>query len=140
MLALTVFFSACDGGSTSQKAGKSSITEGVMTTGVDDDSKPTKPAETSFDVDTSIIYCSFKVQGAVSEDMVKASWYYVQGEAVGRENELLNETFTIPESDTDSYYLAFYLDKPVSGWLKGDYKVVLSVNNVEKLAVPFTIK
>jgi len=46
----------------------------------------------------------------------------------------------ITESDATAYYLAFYLDKPVNGWYKGDYKVVLSVNGVEKLTVPFSIK
>lgn len=98
------------------------------------------PVTTSFAASTPAIYCSFKVAGVVPEDMIKASWYYIKGEAVGKENELLNETFTIAESDVASYYLAFYLDKPVSGWYKGDYKVVLSVNSVEKLSVPFSIK
>lgn len=141
MIALTVLLSACGGaGSAAKTAGNSTITEGVMTTDVDNDSKPTKAVATSFDGNTPIVYCSFKVAGVVPEDMIKASWYYVKGEAAGKENELLNETFTIAESDTSSYYLAFYLDKPVTGWYKGDYKVVLSVNNAEKLEVPFTIK
>jgi hypothetical protein len=144
LIAAAVLFSACGNGGIAvpgaKKGGNSSITEGVMTTAVDNDSKPTGPVSSSFLSSTPSIYCSFKVAGVVPEDMIKASWYYVKGEAVGKENELLNETFTIAESDTASYYLAFYLDKPVSGWYKGDYKVVLSVNNAEKLSVPFSIK
>jgi hypothetical protein len=142
LLAATVLFSACGnaGGPAAKKGGNSTITEGAMTTAVDNDSKPTGPVTTSFAASTPAIYCSFKVAGVVPEDMIKASWYYIKGEAVGKENELLNETFTIAESDVASYYLAFYLDKPVSGWYKGDYKVVLSVNSVEKLSVPFSIK
>jgi len=142
LVAATVIVSACGGagGPAAKKGGNSTITDGVMTTAVDNDSKPTGPVATSFITSTPAIYCSFKVAGVVPEDMIKASWYYIKGEAAGKENELLNETFTIAESDTPSYYLAFYLDKPVSGWYKGDYKVVLSVNSVEKLSVPFSIK
>jgi len=29
---------------------------------------------------------------------------------------------------------------PAGGWYKGSYKVVLSVNNTEKLSVPFDIQ
>lgn len=142
LLTCVIVLTACGGapGAAGKKGGNSVVTEGVMTTAVDNDSKPTGPVVTSFNASVPVIYCSFKITGAVPEDMIKASWYYVKGEAVGRENELLNETFTIAESDVESYYLAFYLDKPVSGWFKGDYKVVLSVNNAEKLSVPFSIK
>jgi hypothetical protein len=142
LLVATVLLSACGnaGGPGPKKGGNSSITEGVMTTAVDNDSKPTGPVAASFVSSTPVIYCSFKVTGVVPEDMIKVSWYYVKGEAAGKENELLNETFSIAESDTPAYYLAFYLDKPVSGWYKGDYKVVLSVNSAEKLTVPFSIK
>jgi len=142
LLAATVAMAACGGTAVpgSKKGGNSAITDGVMTTAVGNDSKPTGAIVTSYDSSTTVIYCSFKVTGVVPEDMIKASWYYLKGEAVGKENELLNETFTIAESDIDSYYLAFYLDKPVSGWYKGDYKVALSVNNAEKMSVPFSIK
>jgi len=119
---------------------KSTITEGVMTTSVDNDSKPTSPVKTSFLIDTPAVYCSFKVNGVVPEDMIKASWYYVTGEAKDHENELLNENFTVAASDVSSYYLAFYLDKPAGGWYKGSYKVALSVNGVEKLSVPFSME
>jgi hypothetical protein len=142
LLAASVLFCACGGasGPGTKKSGNSSIIEGVMTTAVDNDSKPTGPVTTSFDSSTPVIYCSFKVLEVVPEDMIKVSWYYVKGEAVGKENELLNETFSIAESDAPAYLLAFYLDKPVSGWYKGDYKVVISINNAEKLSVPFSIK
>lgn len=142
LLALVIVLSACSGapGQGAKKSGNSVVTEGVMTTAVDNDSKPTGPITTTFNSATPIVYCSFKISEVVPEDMVKVSWYYVKGEAVGHENELINETFTITESDAPSYHLAFYLDKPVSGWYKGDYKVVISINNAEKLSVPFTIK
>jgi hypothetical protein len=119
---------------------KSTITEGVMATSVDNDSKPTSPVKTSFPVDTAAVYCSFKVTGVSPEDMIKASWYYVKGEIKEKENELLNETIDIVTTDASSYYLAFYYDKPVAGWYKGSYKVVLSINGADKLSVPFNIE
>ena len=141
LLVLVIALGACGVTHTSgKKSSNSVITDGVMTTAVDNDSRPTAPIVTSFDASTPVIYCSFKVSGVAPEEMIKASWYYIKGDAIGKENELLNETFTITESDATSYYLAFYLDKPASGWYKGDYKVVLSINNVEKLTVPFSIK
>lgn len=143
ILIVLLFSPACGGNKpvqTGNAPDKSTITEGVMTTSVDNDSKPTSPVKISFPVDTPVIYCSFKVADVLPEDMIKASWYYVKGEVKEKENELLNETFTIAASDAASYYLAFYLDKPAGGWYKGSYKVVLSVNSVEKLSVPFSME
>jgi hypothetical protein len=144
IILIAVLLSPACGGNKPPQTGsapdKSTISEGVMTTSVDNDSKPTSPVKTSFPIDTPVIYCSFKVAGVLPEDMIKASWYYVKGEVKEKENELLNETFTIAASDTGSYYLAFYLDKPAGGWYKGSYKVLLSVNGSEKLSVPFSME
>lgn len=118
----------------------SSITEGVMTTSVDNNSMPTAGVVTSFPSDIAAVYCSFKVAGIAKDDMIKATWIYIGGEAKGKENTMLNETYDIAQNPESSYYLAFYLDKPVEGWYKGNYKVVLSVNSAEKLTVPFEIK
>ena len=141
MIAGLVLFTSCAGtGSTVKKPDKATITDGVMTTSVDDDSKPTSPIKLSFAADTPVVYCSFKLSGVVPGDVINASWYYVKGEAKDRENDLFQEINTIAQSESDSYYLAFYYDKPTKGWDKGDYKVVLSVNNKEKLTVPFKIE
>lgn len=145
--AMTLFAAGCGGKpavgdipAPPPSSDKSAIAEGVMTTSVDNDSRPTSAVKTSFLMDTAVVYCSFKVSGVLPEDMIKASWYYVSGDAKGRENELINETVTIAASDTPSYYLAFYLDKPAEGWYRGSYKVVLSVNGMDKLSVPFSIE
>jgi hypothetical protein len=134
--------SAC-GGSAAPAAsgtGNSSITDGVMTTSVDDNSKPTGGAKTTFSPDTPAIYCSFKVSGVAQEDMIKATWVYVDADAADQANTVLNETYDIVQSADASYYLAFYFDKPPEGWRKGNYKVVLSINNKEKLSVPFRVE
>ncbi len=139
--AVLVFaFAACGPAASVSQPDKSSITEGVMTTSVDDNSKPTSPVTTVFAPDTPVIYCSFKVSGVTQEDLIKASWYYVKGEAVGRENELLDGGDMYTTGQAGDYYLAFYLHPPAGGWFKGNYKVVLSVNGAEKLTVPFEIK
>ena len=144
IILITVLISLACGGNkpvpTGTQPDKSTITEGVMTTSVDNDSKPTSPVKTSFPVDTPAVYCSFKVTGVFPEDMIKASWYYVTGESKEKENELLNETIDIVTTDASSYYLAFYYDKPVAGWYKGSYKVVLSINGADKLSIPFNIE
>ena len=123
------------------KPSNATVTDGKMTTSVNDDSVPTGPVTSTFSPDTKAIYVSFKVSGVEQDDMIKASWYYLKGEAAGKENILLNETFTTAQADTGSYNLAFYLDAPNAGtWDKGDYKVVISVNSIEKLSVPFTVQ
>jgi len=111
-----------------------------MTTSVDDMSKPTGDVKTSFPVGTAAIYCSFMVNDVAKEDMIKATWIYVGGEAADKANSQINETYDIVQVSDTSYYLAFYLDKPVAGWDKGDYKVILSINGKEKLTVPFKVE
>ena len=145
MLMAVLFSLACSGnkpGPAANQPDKSTITEGAMTTSVDNDSKPTSAVKTSFPAGTPAIYCSFKVSNVMQEDLIKASWYYVSGGAAGEENQLLDggEMYTSAQADDQSYYLAFYYDKPASGWNKGSYKVVLSVNGVDKLSVPFNIE
>lgn len=133
-------FAGCSPAAEVSQPDKSAITEGVMTTSVDNDSKPTSVVSTVFAPDTPAIYCSFKVSGVTQEDLIKASWYYVKGEAIGKDNELLDEIYTSAQGGDQYYYLAFYKHMPAGGWYKGSYKVVLSVNNSEKLSVPFDVK
>ena len=72
--------------------------------------------------------------------MIKATWTYVKGEAKDKENMVMFETYDVVQGNDDSYYLALFMDKPTSGWYKGEYKVVLSINNKEKLTVPFKVE
>lgn len=123
----------------SSSSSNSSITDGVMTTSVDDNSKPTGGVKTTFPPDIPAIFCSFKVSGVAQEDMIKATWIYVSGGGE-QPDTVLNETYDIVQTAEASYYLAFYYDKPGQAWPKGDYKVVLSINNKEKLSVPFKVQ
>lgn len=142
LLVGVMLLSACTGGGSSggNLSTNATITDGVMTTSVDQGSKPTGGIKTSFPLDAPVLYVSFKVSGVAKEDMIKATWVYVGGAAADKANTVLNETYDIVEAPEASYYLAFYFDKPPEGWNKGDYKVVLSINNKEKLSVPFRIE
>ena len=142
VLAAMLFSSACTGGGApaAVQSTNSQITEGVMTTSVDEGSKPTGGIKTSFPVSAPVIYVSFKVSGVAKDDMIKATWTYVGGAAAEKANTQINETYDIVQVPEASYYLAFYLDKPAEGWDKGDYKVVLSINSKEKLSVPFKME
>lgn len=142
LLAVLMISAGCGGTSTpaSRPSSNAVLSEGVMTASVDDNSKPTGGVKTTFASDVPAVYCSFKVAGVVPEDMIKASLVYVKGEAAGMDNSPISETYMIVESADSGYYLAFFFDKPTSGWMKGEYKVVLSVNSQEKLSIPFSIK
>lgn len=139
LLAGIIVVSGCAGTPSGRSGGNAVLSEGVMTTSVDDDSKPTGEIKTNFPADTPAVYCSFKVEGVVPEDMIKASLIHVKG-SEGAEESIIYETYMIAESKEPSYYLAFYFDKPASGWSRGDYKIVISVNNVNKLSIPFKIE
>jgi len=63
------------------------ITDGVMTTSVDNGSKATGGVKTTFPIDTPVIYGSFKVSGVAKEDMIKATWIYVGGLSLARQTQ-----------------------------------------------------
>ncbi len=88
-----------------------------------------------FTPDTPIIYCTVKLSNA-SDAEVKARWIYVGSEADDVRNDLLYE---IAETFNGTRYLSFSLVNDTE-WPKGEYKVVLYLNNKEKLSVPFTVQ
>ncbi|MCX6004378.1 MAG: hypothetical protein NT082_01685 [Chloroflexi bacterium] len=130
----------CKSESANNKPDTTKISDAVLTTAVDNDSKPTDPVKNVFSTGTPAIYCSFKLSDVSPEAMIKVSWIYVKGEDPNMQDSVIDETYSIASGEGGSYYLALYVDKPASGWYKGEYKVVLSVNNVEKVTVPFKIE
>ncbi|MDD5313265.1 MAG: hypothetical protein PHO26_09555 [Dehalococcoidia bacterium] len=130
----------CKTESVDNKPDTTKISDVALTTAVDNDSKPTDPVKTVFSTNTPAIYCSFKLSDISPEAMIKVSWIYISGENPNLQNAIIDETYSIASGGSSSYYLAIYVDKPASGWYKGDYKVVLSVNNVDKATAPFKIE
>ncbi len=112
----------------------SSLSEVTLTTAVDKKLKPTN-ATNVFSTNPPRIYCTFKLTMTSPSVAVKAEWIYVN-KADGTEY-LINYWMEITKGPQ---YMAMFVDRPPKGWPKGDYKVVLYVDDEEELSVPFRIK
>jgi len=121
------------------------VSELVMTTAVDDYGRPLNPT-TVFSDNASAFYCSFKISGFPVGSQIKAKWIYVGGnpEAVaitGPNAQIDENTGTIERKGKG--YTAVVLPMPPMPdytWPKGDYKVVLSVDNQEKASASFKVE
>ncbi len=112
-----------------------SLSEPAMAASVNrETAEPVELADV-FTPDTPIIYCTVKLSNA-SDTEVKARWIYVGGEAENVLDNPINETSAVFNGTT---YLSFALAED-NQWSKGEYKVVLYLNNKEKLSVPFTVQ
>jgi len=111
------------------------LSEVTMAHGVDDSLRPVGPADT-FAVDTPEIYLSAKFSNAPSETEIASEWIYVEGEAVGYENTLI-DSVSIEVSGTD--YIYFALPMP-QGWPRGEYAVKLYIDGKEAETATFTIE
>ena len=94
-------------------------------------------SKTVFGKDTQIIYCSFTPSKAPIDANIMAQWIYVQGEINGVNNYVIDQW---TESKKNQGRVAMLMRRPPTGWPKGDYKVVLFVNNREEVQIPFSIK
>jgi hypothetical protein len=68
---------------------------------------------------------------------VLSEWYYIEGEVEGVTNLLID---AVPLTVPVDQYLQFSLTIPDSGWPVGTYKLVIYVNGVEKMEVPFAVE
>ena len=113
-----------------------SLSEATMCLSVDSDMRPLNATDI-FATDTPEIFCSVKLSSAPSDTEVKAEWIYIQGELEGTQNYLIDDYTLTAEGTT---YLGFSLTEPDAGWPTGEYKVILYVDEEEKLSVPFTVQ
>ena len=121
------------------------VSELVMTTAVDDYGRPLNPT-TVFSDNASAFYCSFKISGFPVGSQIKAKWIYVGGnpEAVaitGPNAQIDENTGTIERKGKG--YTAVVLPMPPMPdyrWPKGDYKVVISVDGLEKASATFKVQ
>jgi len=95
-----------------------------------------KSTHNTFDKHEQNIYANIDLTSFVSNDVIKASWQYYNGDN-------FYEIFT----QTQQYKLGelsmrFTLEKPASGWPLGKYNVMFTLNaNKENVKVcPFEIK
>jgi len=136
---LLISLTACQGGGLGfgTTASKASLSEAKMCKSVDlETGEPIEVSDT-FTSDTQWIFCSVKVSNAAPETKIGAEWLYVQDEAGGETNYLIADWNTTTEG---THYIPLSIARPENGWPKGDYKIVLYLNDKETLGVPFKVQ
>jgi hypothetical protein len=143
LILLTVSIAGCTGqGASSDNI----VSEVVMAKSVTDDARPVNPT-TVFTVDTKDLYLSFKVSDFPVGTVLKVDWIYLGGDP---ESEALTGKNYVAESQTatvtkrgEGYTYTTYSRPGIAGyenWPKGDYKVVISADGVEKATTFFKIQ
>ncbi len=126
-----------NGGGNAENGGSTepaSLSDPVMSLGVDMDSAaPTDPTDV-FATDTPVIYCTVWLANGTPKTRVKGEWIYLGAD--GTEKEKLYET---QGTFKGSRYIAFSLTETES-FKQGAYEVVLYLDGDEKFRVPFTVE
>ena len=92
-----------------------------------------------FPAETPKIYCCVKVSNAPPDTEIKADWVYVRGEDITAENVLMDSRSAIVDG-TRFVAFSFSYSRPDTLWLKGEYKVMLSINGVPQVQGPFIVQ
>lgn len=114
-----------------------SLSEATMAKGIDETTNKPIDKTQVFTPDAPEFFCSAKLSNAPSDTEIKAEWIYVQGEAGGVTDYIIEEV-TVTSEGTG--YIGFPLPRPDTAWPRGAYKVVLYVDGEESLSVPFTVE
>ncbi|MCJ7515231.1 MAG: hypothetical protein MUO89_04560 [Dehalococcoidia bacterium] len=121
------------------------VSEIAMSKSVSADSRPIDPA-TVFATDTRALYLSFKVSNFPVGTNLQVEWIYLGGdpeaEALAGKNYVAEtQTATITKKGEGYTYTTYSRDVPgYETWPKGDYKVVISADGVEKAVTYFKIQ
>ena len=117
------------------------LSDATMAMAVDDDNRPVNPTNV-FPTDAEGFFCSFKISKAPPDTRIKAEWIYVGGDVEGE----IGENYTIEvdngTAEGTGYTHAVLVLPPIPDyeWPRGDYKVVLYVDDEEELSVPFKVE
>ena len=114
-----------------------SLSEATMTTTVDENMQPLDTTDV-FTPDTPEIFCTFKLSNAPPDTEIKAKWVYIEGELEDVSNYLVDDKWSTTTDCTR--YISVSIIRPYDGWPKGDYKVILYVDDKEELSVPFYVR
>jgi hypothetical protein len=122
------------------------ISDVTMSTDVDQNGLPINPTDV-FTTDTHTLYLSFKISGFPVGTEIKAEWIYVGGDpdtedVVGQDFVAETQTATVMKKG-GGYTYTTYSRPNAPGyefWPKGNYKVVLSVDGLEKASTTFRIE
>lgn len=121
------------------------ISELTIAKGVDADGRPVDPTNI-FSPDTSAIYTYFKISGFPVGTKIEVDWIYVGGDPkieflIGKNYVATKQTATVTK--TGSGYTNTTFSPTGMGfeeWPKGDYKIVVYVEGVEKASTTFQIQ
>jgi len=136
---LVIPLAACqgDGIGFPTSTSKASLSNATMCKSVDlETGEPIDPSDT-FTPATQWIFCSIKISNAPADTEVSAEWLYLQQGAGGETGLLVADWNTTTEG---TYYIPLSIARPENGWPKGDYKVVLYLNEKEALNVSFKVQ
>lgn len=98
--------------------------------------EPVEPT-TTFAPDTPQIFGSALLSNAPARTEVSSEWIYVQGEAAGVVNYLIDTWATAAEG---TGYISFSITQPGTGWPTGDYQLVLYLDGEEAATVSFKVQ
>ncbi|MCJ7655110.1 MAG: hypothetical protein MUO97_07420 [Dehalococcoidia bacterium] len=117
------------------------ISEVKMAAAVDANDRPLQPTSV-FTVDAEAFYCSLRLSHFPLGTGIRAEWVYMGDEAAGgvAEKQVLRvNTATI---EGDGYTSVSLQRPPYAGvkWPKGDYKVVLYIEDDETASVSFKVE
>lgn len=113
------------------------LSEMSTATGIDQSTFKPLGKTSTFGTDTAEIFVSAKFSNAPADTEVTSNWIYVSGEVADLQNYII-DTASLTVSGTD--YLYFSLHRPETGWPKGNYKVMLSINGKEQGSVSFKVQ
>jgi hypothetical protein len=133
LLVVVILFTSC---AESNVYNSLSLTDITLSTDVDKQLNPVNNT-TVFTTEPLAIYCSFQNNKVPIGANITAKWIYVGGEVKELTNFVIDQwTETVKKNGR----MAMFFRKPTAGRPKGNYKVVLSVNGVEEIVIPFAIK
>jgi hypothetical protein len=121
------------------------ISDVTMSTAVDDNSRPINPTNV-FSPDAAGFYCSFKLSGFPVGAKLQVQWVYVGGDpdvvAIAGQNYIAEtQTAEITKRGSGYTYTVYpHPEIPDYTWPKGDYKVVISVDGIEKATATFKVQ
>lgn len=121
------------------------ISDVVMSTSVDSNGRPVNPTDV-FSPDAAGLYCSFKISGFPVGAKLQVQWVYLGGdpdvEVVTGQNYIAEtQTAEITKKGSGYTYTVYSHEGiPDYTWPKGNYKVIISVDDIEKASTTFTVQ
>ena len=138
----TAFFSVTDeanpfsASSSTSSSSSPALSEATMALSVDSEARPVNPTST-FAQDTPEIFCSVLVSNVTEPVDLLSEWYYVEGDLEGVADLLID---SVPLTVPVDQYVQFSLTIPDNGWPGGTYKLVIYMDGIEEMSVPFTVE